>query len=136
MKPADISNDVRQFIFDYIDSVEQLEVLFLLKATPEKWWTAADISNQLRSTPTSIDSRISRTKLMQFLEPHPNTPQCYRYHQTIQSDEIIEKVLQEYKVRRQAVLELIFSPVKRSRSFADAFIINQPNEKKKEDENG
>jgi hypothetical protein len=136
LKPADISNDVRQFIFDYIDSVEQLEVLFLLKSSPEKWWTAADISNQLRSTPTSIDSRISRTKLMQFLDSHPNTPQCYRYHQTAQSDEIIDKVLQEYKLRRQAILELIFSPVKRSRSFADAFIINQPNEKKKEDENG
>lgn len=53
MRHPGIPDTVTQFIRDYIDRLETLEVLALLIATPARAWTTDEISEQMRSSGTA-----------------------------------------------------------------------------------
>jgi hypothetical protein len=132
---GEIPNSVRQFIFDHIDSVEQLEVLALLFTKSETWWTSQSISNELRSSAPSIQVRLKHLKSGKLIEENPTQPTLYRYRSgDVQQDTLVASLVDEYRKRRQSTLELIFSPLKKGRNFADAFKIKSPDEEG--DENG
>lgn len=119
MTSENIPQKVVQFILESIDSVEQLEILLLLRRHPNEPWTAQAISQELRSSPTSINLRLSHLVRGRIVE------QCemnFSYNPDSQFEQKIAKDLAEaYRVRRVKVLELIFSPMKKARPFADAF---------------
>ena len=50
--------DVAAFIRDHITSIEQLEVLLLLRSESGRTWTAADLSGRLKTAPASIAERL------------------------------------------------------------------------------
>ena len=123
----EIPASLRQFIFDYIDSVEQLEVLLFLRMHQNQWFTVDAISAEFRSSPQSIESRLKalqNSKLVQIENSTPAKPK-YCYSAIAEFDAIIEELGVTYRLRRQTVLEFIFSPLKRGRQFAEAFIIKK-----------
>lgn len=127
LSDAGMPPDVRQFIFDYIDSVEQLEVLLFLRSRRERAWSVAELSQEFRSSPQSIESRLTLLKENNFIdEAGGQNPAAFRFRsENSELDSLLMKIADEYKRRRQSVLELIFSPLKKGRSFADAFLIRK-----------
>jgi predicted metal-dependent hydrolase len=121
MSNYEISAEVKDFVFQYIDSVEQLEILLLLYSQAPKCWTSQEISDFLRSSPNSVEKRLSTLQAQKtVLESDEKGKYCYQ-----RTEERIEKALRElnesYKVHKYKILEMIFSPMKKSRDFADAF---------------
>jgi hypothetical protein len=131
---GEISTEIRQFIFNNIDSVEQLEVLILLRRSPAREWTAREISNELRSLPQSVELRLAALYAIGLVATSEGTPTIYRYGgENEATNSLIDALINEYKLRPQRVMELIFSPLKKARHFADAFVMTKGPQKKGED---
>lgn len=112
----------RTFINKNITSVEQIEVLLILHANPERVWTVQEISAILRSSPYAIESRMPgliSAKLAAAMEGG------YRYTASGRSHAYVEQLQEEYSARRFSVIELVFSKHDPLQSFADAFRIRE-----------
>ena len=131
MPKNDGIDDVRQFIFDRIDSVEQLEVLLLLRRDDEREWHADAVSRELRTNLSSVGKRLEHLAVLGLIRlVSAIEPKTYRYDpQTPELARLVDLVDEAYRVRRHLVFELIFSPAKRARGFADAFRVNKGGKK-------
>lgn len=117
-----LPEEIRQFLLRYIDSVEQLEVLLLLRGSPTTAWSPEAVARALYSNPTSVSYRLAmlqRHELAVAAEP----PSSYRYQpKTPELDAAVDRVAEMYKERRVAVITFIASkPMANVRAFADAF---------------
>tara|TARA_B110001454_G_C12723074_1_gene435715 strand:- start:11644 stop:12054 length:411 start_codon:yes stop_codon:yes gene_type:complete len=131
-----IPEQVRHFIYKYIDSVEILEILLFLRSHPEEWNSAEQINAELKTQASSIAKKLIILKSFGFLEEDPATVGKYKFAPTTGEIEIsIGLLAEEYKIRRYRVYELIFSQKNHIKNFADAFIIVN-NKNKKDDESG
>jgi hypothetical protein len=132
MSGTKLSDRVRKFIFQSIDSVELLEVLLYLRQHFQEWKNADHVSRELRSNRDSILSRLEFLESLGLLE---KKDQLYRYFPlTPEQDETVSRVAEDYKTKRHQILELIFSPSRQAKQFADAFLFNKKIEKKKEED--
>ncbi len=121
-----IPEKVRQFIFEKIDSVEQLEILLFLRLQAQKEWAPEDISKEFRS---SLQSVVGRLKSLEKIHMVGHFGSSYRYEaQTEETENMLEALDENYKKRRQKILELIFSPTKKARALAHAFVVNKEGE--------
>lgn len=112
--------DLRQFIIDYFDSVAELEVLLLLRNSPDKLWAAADVSKALRAATDVSGEQLALLRNRRFLRQDeggfgysPATPELQH---------LVDRLADIYKARHVSVITLIYSkPVDKVQTFADAF---------------
>ncbi len=122
----DISEPVKNFIFQFVDSIELLDVLLTLNSDRQKAWSIQAISEYLRSNPTSIQRRIDILLDLKLIDKNLETPQTYFYNpKDLEHQEIIKEIAEIYQIQRHRLFELIFSPLKGARDFADAFRITK-----------
>lgn len=116
---SQLSAALRSFLTRCISSVEQVEILLLLRANRERAWSIDEISTQLRSSAHSVQSRLAPLVRSTLVERRED--ECYCY--TPGADEpVVAELAQEYENRRVRLIEAIFSrPIDSARSFADAF---------------
>lgn len=117
---APINDDVRAFIQTHIHSVEQLEVLLLLRRERHRLFTGAEVARELRVHPASAAQRLE-----DLTQRRLATRDGDRY-QFGPDDPALERsthaLAAAYADARVAVIQLIFSkPNDAIRSFADAF---------------
>ena len=120
--------DVHQFLYQNIESVEQLEVLLLLLRRPDRGWSPDEVARELYSHPASITRRLALLLgqgLLREIEPG-----CYQYApRTAELHATVLRVADSYGERRVAVVTLIASkPIENVRAFSDAFRIRRPRE--------
>jgi hypothetical protein len=112
----------RTFINKNITSVEQIEVLLILHANPDRVWTVSEISAILRSSPYAIESRMPgliSAKLAKALDAG------FQYTASGRTHAFVEMLQAEYTARRFSVIELVFSKGDPLQSFADAFRLKE-----------
>lgn len=117
-----ISENVRRFIAAYIDSVELLEVLLLLRSDAREW-SAESVSREFRSSPTSVTKRLTDLCERGLLSVKESSPPLYFYKpRTAELDAAVRELAQTYRERPTRVIELIFSKQTDTlRDFSDAF---------------
>jgi hypothetical protein len=125
MASAELSAVVQQFVLRHIDSIEQLEVLLLLRAQPGRAFTAVEVSRDLRTAPASADRRMASLAESGLLAAEGSG--AYRYApRTGELDAAAGELAEAYSVRRIAVTTLVYSrPLDQVRTFADAFKIRE-----------
>jgi hypothetical protein len=116
-----IPEDVRRFLLQCIDSVEQLEVLLHLYRTPEQAWSCDSIALALYSNPASIARRLAGLYSNGLLTQTSSS--AYRYQpKTAELDGIVSQLAETYRQRRVAVITVIASkPMENVRAFSEAF---------------
>jgi hypothetical protein len=116
-----IPEDVRRFLLQCIDSVEQLEVLLLLQRAPAETWNAGAVAQALYSNPDSIARRLAGLHANGLVTPIP--PASYRYQpKSAEMDATVTLLAQTYRQRRVAVITVIASkPMENVRAFSEAF---------------
>lgn len=124
-----LPDDVHRFLYQYIDSVEQLEVLLLARQSPGRRWSAEDMARELYSHPGSIAQRFESLLGCSLLREA--APGYFQYApRSAELDLAVGRVAEMYRERRVAVISLIASkPIENVRAFSDAFRIRM-----KEDE--
>lgn len=127
MAEADIPDEVKRFLAEYIDSLFQLEVLLLLQARPEVSWTAEQVDRETRIGLESVKALLAGFAQIGFLSVSKGPDLSYRYQPaTDELDQVIKLVATAYKERRVKVTSFIYSsPLDKIRSFAEAFRIRK-----------
>ncbi|CAN5626015.1 hypothetical protein BH20VER1_BH20VER1_26930 [soil metagenome] len=114
---------VRQLLSRYIASVEQLEILLLLRGQPDRAWTCDQVYEVIRSSQASVAQRLQKFTADGFLREEPGPPRMFRY---APKDGDLAAALDEtatvYQTWRLRVIEAIFAPAPDPvQTFADAF---------------
>jgi hypothetical protein len=121
MPDKSIPDEARRLIAGYIRTVEQLEILLLLKGSPQKEFSVLDVFRVIQSSQNSVATSLGIFTNAGFLiEESGGT---YRYEPRNKDvDQAIDALAKAYQERRVTVIEAIYhqasDPV---RNFADAF---------------
>ena len=122
-----IPEDVYRFLVAHIDSVEQLEVLLLLRATEETEWVADSLARMLYSHSSSIARRLDTLHSQGLVT---RTGEGYGYGPKTETlRKTISHLAEVYRERRVAVITAIASkPMDNVRAFSDAFRLRKRDE--------
>jgi hypothetical protein len=120
--PEAFPDQVRIFIEENIHSVEQLEVLLLLRQDRQKQWTAESVSQALY-TPVAAAAMRLADLVSRHLAKTDDSQQNYIYQpSSTELGNLIDELANVYRDRRVAVISLIYSkPNDHVKAFADAF---------------
>ncbi len=127
MSDQKIAPDVRDFLRKHIRTVEQLEILLLLRQERHREWTVPEVFAKVRSSEQSVALRLAQFAEEGMLITSNNVPATYRYSPRQPSmDDVIARTGEAFQTRRVQVLETIFgggdtNVVDPIQSFADAF---------------
>jgi hypothetical protein len=124
MAHAGVPSTVKRFIASHIESVEQLEVLLLLRGAADKDWTADEVARALVTQVESAGDWLDKMARSGLLSADRGS---YRFAPpTSEVDRTIDEVAESYSKYRVTVIALIFSkPSERVTLFADAFRIRR-----------
>ena len=121
MSARAISERLRNFIFEHLDSVECLEILLLLHSDPLKTWSADELASELRSNPNSAQERAQILRRSGLVLA--GTEPVFQYRSELpELNEIVEELAYHNRIQRHKLYELIFSPLKKARDFAACFV--------------
>ena len=118
-----IPEEVRQFVEKYIRSLDQLEVLLLVSALPDRQWSVEDVYNVVRSTPAAVSERLESLVSAGILSQAGQLP-TYRYQpRTEAMARAISALSATYKLSRHRIVELIYAPSSTDelKGFTEAF---------------
>jgi hypothetical protein len=120
-----LSPAVTQFLAEYIQSLEQLEILLLLRAGPDRLWSPADIYEVVRSSPSSVTKRLESFVALGFLTQESGSA-LFRYAPPDPLRAALDETAVAYQKWRIRVIEVIFAPEKDAvQNFADAFKVRK-----------
>jgi len=124
MVEAELPSEVRQLVADHITSVEQLEILLLLREREGEEWSAKRVSDEIRSSESSAQERLAALEesgLVRASAGHSEA--AFRFEPSnARLRRAVELLAEAYSERRYTVIELIFSkPIDKLRVYADAF---------------
>ncbi len=124
MSRTGLPDVVARFIADHIDSVEQMEVLLLLRREPHRRWDADAVGRELRIAAASAGDRLRDLAGRGLLE---GAQDGYRYAPESPSlGDAVDQLDAAYGERRVSVINHIFSrPSERISTFADAFTLRR-----------
>jgi hypothetical protein len=124
----EISPELKRFIQEAINSVDQLEVLLFLMSNPDREWTVEEITDRTRLTEDSVRDKLQGLSRAQIIveSPGPAPTYCYAPNSPALATEVAQSLDLAYKERRDTVIQLIYSrPMDNIRVFADAFRIRK-----------
>jgi|SRR5688572_20738102 hypothetical protein len=122
MAAETLPTPVQQFLSKYIRSLEQLEVLLLLRKSPDRVWTSAEVYEVVRSSRSSVEERLESFVQLGFLAKENGPPFTFRYAPTDSLAAAVDETAGAYQKWRVRVIEAIFTPVvDPAQRFADAF---------------
>jgi hypothetical protein len=125
---SSISDEVKQFITDHINSLEQLEVLLLLQSNQTKEWSADQVARELRIDPNSTATRLADLYERRLLNvKQTENPPLYWYEPSTRTlERIVSELGRLYPDHRVSIINLIFSkPIDKIKTFADAFKLRE-----------
>ena len=126
MSRDEIPRHVRDFIARNLTAVEELDVLLLLRAVPDKDWTLEDVRRALTTSVESAELRaehLVRAGLVRRSEEGSSYRYAPRDSETART---IDDLAEAYAKRRVSVIGLIFAgPSDSVRSFSDAFRLRE-----------
>lgn len=120
-----LPDPVTGFLREHIGSVEQLEVLLLLREDGSRSWSVGELSSHLRSAEASIAMRLDLLTVDGLAVGQDGR---YRYADG-PHERAVEEVVRCFRSRRAAVIETIFSgegdpdPLQ---ALAEAFRMRRP----------
>ena len=88
-----LSQSVQKFLLQHIQSVEDLDVLMLVRSAPKKDWNASDVSESLSMDPISASNRLMGLYLQGLLTHPVGEGKLYRYR--YQPHRTLEKLANE-----------------------------------------
>jgi predicted transcriptional regulator len=122
---ADISSDVRQFLAKCIRSIEQLEILLLVRATPEQKWTVRELYQRVLTNETSILQSLERLREHGLVQQAGES--TYQFVSSTDAQSVLEKLAGLYKEKPTRILQALYgSTQSEAEAFAQSFRIRRP----------
>ena len=121
MASDSLSVELRQFVANYLTSVEQLEVLCLLSENPGKAFSAPEAFRSIQSSEKSVADCLEAFRGAGLVVS--DTPGTYRFAPREQQQaQLVAELAKTYRERRVSVIECIYrKPPGLIQEFAEAF---------------
>jgi hypothetical protein len=122
-----IPSDIQQFILLHIDSIAQLEGLLMLRADPQKKWTAHAVAQALYIQELQASTLLMRLLQQGFLKAEESDAGLhYQYHSNTELHDMVEHLAGLYRQYLVPITNLIHSKSRtRIQEFANAFRIRK-----------
>lgn len=121
----DVSPEIKNFILEKITSVEQVSILLLLQSDPNKVWTPAKLSDELRSADLAIKRRLEDLYSVGVLIK-PEGEELYYNPVSEKIKSLVTSLAEVYHKRPYWVIDLIYSrPGDAIQAFSEAFKIRR-----------
>lgn len=116
-----------RFVAAHIRTLEQLEVLLLVSALPDRDWTADEVYQVVKTNPGLVVQRLEEFASRGLLTAGTSNPRTYRFSpRTEDLGRQVASLSSFYKMARHKIVELIYSPeIDEMRAFSDAFRIKR-----------
>ena len=118
-----LPDSIKQFLSRHIHSLEQLELLLLLRGQPDRSWTLPQVYESIRSSHASLQKGLESFADKGFFAEEKGAITVFRY--APRNDELraaVEQIAASYRHSRVRVIEAIFAPeIDPVQTFADAF---------------
>jgi hypothetical protein len=118
-----LPDSLKRFLSRYIHSLEQLELLRLLRSQPHRPWTVAQVYEVTRSSQSSLQKGLESFAREGCFSEENGAPPAFRYaSRDEEMRSAVEQVAASYRLSRGRVIEAIFAPeIDPVQTFADAF---------------
>jgi hypothetical protein len=115
--------EARRFIGEHITSVAQLELLLLLRTTPEEWWSTEALARELRMDASWMEGTLRGLHAKGLCARTSDEPARYQFAPATPAlEHAVTAVARAYILHRVSIIESIYSkPSAGIRVFADAF---------------
>lgn len=122
-----IPDEVKAFVLEHIDSIEQLEILLVLFRQPQREFTPEEVCAELRISAQSCTDRLRDLHGRGLIERSDDGR--YQFGSDPARNRRVWALSQAYLERRVAMINLIFSkPTEKIRTFANAFKFRKEDE--------
>lgn len=129
MPVAVLSNEAQAFIDENIRSVDELEILLLLRKHPEKEWDAVDVAREIKIDPVSASNYLMGLYLKTLLghQEHRGRFYSYRYRAHVKAkDKPLTELASAFERARSEVIDYIFTSQRRQfRAFSEVFDVKK-----------
>lgn len=116
---GDLSESLAVFLQQRLASIEQIEIMLLLRGDRTRAWSATDVAGALKMAPEAAAMRLFLLASAGLLSFEPAGVPQYRYVGA--EEELLTELAGEYETNRAGVAALLGAPPDPIRSFADAF---------------
>ncbi|QQO21900.1 hypothetical protein JJB98_19160 [Bradyrhizobium diazoefficiens] len=114
-----VSDELRGFILERIDSVAQIEALLLIRSDPRSQWSATRLAERLYISKAEAAEALSRLCASELLSC---VDDIYRLEGVPEQNRaLIEQLVEVYSRHLIPVTNIVHSKPRRIGSFADAF---------------
>jgi predicted transcriptional regulator len=125
MSDPDVSTDVRQFLIGNIRSIEQLEILLLLRASADRPWTAREVYQRVLTNETSVQKSLEKLREQRLVQVEGES--AYRFVSSVETHDVLEKLARLYKEKPARIIYALYGPEHSELdAFAQAFKLRQP----------
>jgi biotin operon repressor len=106
--------DAEEFVAQAVESIQQVEVLLLLRGTSERWWTAKEIARELGVSETAVDYDALALRARGLFAKQRGRPSSYRYEpKNIHLLAGVESIAAVYRDRPLIVAKAIANRLRR-----------------------
>jgi hypothetical protein len=120
--------EVKRFMDQNIESIEQLEILRILGEDPEKEWSATVLAREVQAPPQGIAAHLAGLHSRGLLTSVPRDKDLFwRYGpRTPELEQMVGRLLQLYRQRPVTMINLVYSRARDAlQTFADAFRVRK-----------
>ena len=119
--------EAEEFIERAVDTIHQVEILMLLRRSPDRFWRVDAIAAELMMTDTTVASSLSGLRANGVLVAEDANPGGYRYGpRSLALHAGVESLAAAYEADPLPVLKAVLNkPPRALRSFSDAFLFRR-----------
>jgi hypothetical protein len=117
-------DDVRRFLDENVESIDQLEILRLLWENPDAEWTETSLSGEVQTPPQVVSAHLVALSARGLLHADPRGAGwvCRYGPRDPERDAVLRKAMQLYRERPVSMIKLVAARATDPlRTFADAF---------------
>lgn len=121
--PSPLSESLERFVCERLPSLEQIEIVLLLRGDRARAWSALEVSQSLGTPPESTAMRLFLLNSNGVVAFEGGGIPRYRYADDTALEPLFEELTNAYAQRRDALVALVGGQQTADplRSFADAF---------------
>ena len=117
-----LSERLKAFLGQRLSSLDQIEVVMLLRAASERSWTAPEVAAALGTAPETAAMRLFLLASGGLIAFEPSAIPRYRYATLdAETDSMLAELNDVLAANRDAVMSFVEAPRDPIRSFSDAF---------------
>src|SRR5262249_47412938 len=115
-----------QFIRMYIENVDQLRSILLLKGNPETFWTVTEVAVKTYLSPAAVAAALGRLVLNGLVTSEGDPPVFSFNPRTPELAAKMDEVARLDRERPVTLLQIVYERPDDIRAFTDAFKIRKP----------